>query len=234
MHQWYATSPTAREPAPGPRCGCPPCQEAGPRVASLAIAMVTLLLGPLEVRDETAPVKLGGRKARALLARLALDANRTVPAERLIEDLWGEDPPETAAKMVQIHVSQLRKVLASGVLVTRPGGYALAVDPASIDLVRFERLRDAGRVALVAGDASTAGRLLGEALALWRGEALAEFSEPFALLEAARLAHLRLDSAEHGIDAELDVGHHVALTAELEALVGREPFRERARAQLML
>jgi DNA-binding SARP family transcriptional activator len=196
--------------------------------------MVTLLLGPLEVRDETAPVKLGGRKARALLARLALDANRTVPAERLIEDLWGEDPPETAAKMVQIHVSQLRKVLPSGVLVTRPGGYALAVDPASIDLVRFERLRDAGRSAFAAGDASTAGRLLGEALALWRGEALAEFSEPFAVLEAARLAQLRLDCAEDRIDAELALGHHAAVTAELEALVAREPFGERARAQLML
>ena len=96
--------------------------------------MVTLILGPLEVRDGTEPVKLGGRKARALLARLALDANRTVPAERLIEDLWGEDPPETAAKMVQIHVSQLRKGLPSDMLVTRPGGYALVVAPESVDL----------------------------------------------------------------------------------------------------
>jgi DNA-binding SARP family transcriptional activator/class 3 adenylate cyclase len=196
--------------------------------------MVTLLLGPLEVRDETAPVKLGGRKARALLARLALDADRTVPAERLIEDLWGEDPPETAAKMVQIHVSQLRKVLPSGVVVTRPGGYAFDVDPESIDLVRFERLRDVGRGALAAGDAGKAGRLLGEALALWRGEALAEFSEPFAVLEAARLAQLRLDCVEDRIDAELALGHHAAVTTELEALVAREPFRERARAQLML
>jgi DNA-binding SARP family transcriptional activator/class 3 adenylate cyclase len=196
--------------------------------------MLTLLLGPLEVRDASAPVKLGGRRARALLARLALDANRTVPAERLIEDLWGEDPPETAAKMVQIHVSQLRKALPSGVLVTRPGGYALVVDSESVDLVRFERLRDAGRGALAAGDASTAARLLREALALWRGEALAEFSEPFAALEAARLAQLRLDCVEDRIDAELALGHHAAVTAELEALVAREPFRERARAQLML
>src|SRR3954452_8865647 len=143
--------------------------------------MVTLLLGPLEVHDGTAPVKLGGRKARALLARLALDANRPVPAERLVEDLWGEDPPDTAGKMVQIHVSQLRKALPAGVLVTRPGGYALAVDPGSVDLVLFERLRDAGRAALAAGDASGAAHLLGEALALWRGEALAEFGEPFAV-----------------------------------------------------
>ena len=203
-------------------------------VASPAIAMVTLLLGPFEVRDGSAPVRLGGRKPRALLARLALDANRTVPAERLIEDLWGEDVPGTAAKMVQIHVSQLRKVLPAGVLVTRPGGYALVAEPDAIDLVRFERLRDAGRAALAGGDPRAAARLLGEALALWRGEALAEFSEPFAALEAARLAQLRLDCIEDRIDAELALGHHAAVTAELEALVAREPLRERARAQLML
>ena len=195
---------------------------------------MTLLLGPLEVRDGTAPVKLAGRKARALLARLALDANRTVSAERLVTDLWGEDPPQTAAKMVQIHVSQLRKVLPPGMLVTRPGGYALAVEPESVDLARFERLRDAGRAALAAGDAGTAGRHLGDALALWRGEALAEFGEPFAVLEAARLAQLRLDCVEDRIDADLALGRHTAVTAELEALVAREPLRERARAQLML
>jgi DNA-binding SARP family transcriptional activator len=196
--------------------------------------MVTLLLGPFEVRYGSAPVRLGGRKPRALLARLALDANRTVPAERLIEDLWGEDVPGTAAKMVQIHVSQLRKVLPAGVLVTRPGGYALVADPNAIDLVRFERLRDAGRVALAGGDPRAAARLLGEALALWRGEALAEFSEPFAALESARLAQLRLDCIEDRIDAELALGHHAAVIAELEALVAREPLRERPRAQLML
>src|SRR3954451_6414470 len=196
--------------------------------------MVTLLLGPFEVRDGSAPVRLGGRKPRALLARLALDANRTVPAERLIEDPWGEEAPGPAGKWGRITVSRRGKGLPSGVLDTRPGGYALALDPGSIDLVRFERLRDAGRGALAAGDASTAGRLLAEALALWRGEALAEFSEPFAVLEAARLAQLRLDCAEDRIDAELALGHHAAVTAELEALVAREPFRERARAQLML
>jgi DNA-binding SARP family transcriptional activator len=193
-----------------------------------------LLLGPLEVRNGTAPVRLGGRKRRALLARLALDANRTVPAERLVDDLWGEDAPDTAAKMVQIHVSQLRKALPPGVLVTRPGGYALVAEPGAVDLARFERLRDEGRAALARGDAATAARLLGEALDLWRGEALAEFDEPFAALEAARLAQLRLDGVEDRIDAELALGNHAVVTAELEALVAREPLRERARAQLML
>jgi len=155
--------------------------------------MLTLLLGPFEVRDESGPVRLRGGKARALLARLALDANRTVPADRLIEDLWGEDAPGSAAKMVHIHVSQLRKALPDGVLETRPGGYALVVAADGIDLARFERLRDAGRAALAAADPRAAAELLGEALALWRGEALAELAyESFAQTEIVRLAELRL------------------------------------------
>jgi len=186
------------------------------------------------VREASAPVALGGRKPRALLARLALDANRTVPVDRLISDVWGEDAPDTAAKMVQIHVSQLRKVLPAGVLVTRPGGYELVADPEAVDLFRFERLRDAGRAALDVGDPRTAAGLLGKALALWRGEALAEFGEPFAGFEAARLAELHLVCAEDRFDAELALGRHAAVTAELEALVAREPLRERPRAQLML
>ena len=177
---------------------------------------------------------LGGRKPRALLARLALDANRTVPVDRLIDDLWGEAAPDSAPKMVQIHVSQLRKALPAGVLVTRPGGYELVADPEAIDLVRFERLRAAGRSALDAGDPRAASDLLAEALALWRGEALAEFGEPFAGYEAARLAELRLICTEDRLDAELALGRHAAVTAELEALVAREPLRERPRAQLML
>ena len=196
--------------------------------------MVTLLLGPFEVRDGTAPVRLGGRKPRALLARLALDANRTVPVERLIVDLWGEDAPATAPKMIQMHVSQLRKALPPDVLVTRPGGYAFIAEPDAIDLARFERLRDEGRAELAAGDASSATRLLADALGLWRGEALAEFAEPFATLEAARLAQLRLDCLEDRFDAELALGNQAVVTAELEALVAREPLRERAREQLML
>jgi DNA-binding SARP family transcriptional activator len=196
--------------------------------------MVTLLLGPFEMSDGAETMRLGGRKPRALLARLALDANRTVPVDRLVEDLWGEEAPASAAKMVQIHVSALRKALPPGVLLTRPGGYAFVAEPDEIDLTRFERLRDAGRAALAGGDAHRAARLLGEALALWRGEALAEFGEPFAVLEAARLAQLRLDCVEDRIDAELGLGNHAVVTAELEALVAREPLRERARAQLML
>src|ERR1700755_837460 len=104
------------------------------------------VLGPLEVLDGGGkPLKLGGRKPRALLARLLLDANRTVSVERLVDDLWGEDVPDSAVKMVHIHVSALRKALPQGTLVTRPPGYALALPDEALDLDLFERLRREGR-----------------------------------------------------------------------------------------
>ena len=130
---------------------------------------------------------LAGRKQRALLARLLLDANRTVAIERLVDDLWGEKVPESAQKMVQIYVSQLRKVLPKEMLRTRPPGYAIEIDPATIDTVRFERLRLEGETAHAAGNATLAAERFREALSLWRGEPLAEFQEPFARAEAARL-----------------------------------------------
>jgi DNA-binding SARP family transcriptional activator/pimeloyl-ACP methyl ester carboxylesterase len=192
------------------------------------------LLGPLEVRDGSAPVALAGRKQRALLARLLLDVNRTVASDRLVDDLWGEDVPESAQKMVQIYVSQLRKVLPNGMLQTRPPGYAIEVDPSTIDLVRFEQLWREGEAAHAAGNATLATQRFGEALALWRGEALAEFQEPFARAEAARLAELHLACVEARIDANLDRGRHAELVAELELLVGQHPLREGLRAQQLL
>jgi DNA-binding SARP family transcriptional activator/pimeloyl-ACP methyl ester carboxylesterase len=192
------------------------------------------LLGPLEVRDGSEPVMVAGRKQRALLARLLLDVNRTVATDRLVDDLWGEDVPESAQKMVQIYVSQLRKVLPNGMLQTRPPGYAMEVDPAAIDLVRFERLRLDGEAAHAAGNAAIAAEQLSEALALWRGEALGEFQESFARAEAARLEELRLACTESRVAADLDRGRHAELVAELDLLVGRHPLRERLRAQQML
>jgi DNA-binding SARP family transcriptional activator/pimeloyl-ACP methyl ester carboxylesterase len=192
------------------------------------------LLGPLEVGDGSAAVVVAGRKQRALLARLLLDANRTVAADRLVDDLWGDDVPESAQKMVQIYVSQLRKVLPDGMLRTRPPGYALEVDPAAIDLVRFEQLRREGDAAHAAGDARLAAQRLTEALSLWRGEALAEFQEPFARAEAARLDELRLACVEARIAADLDRGRHAELVAELEGLIARHPLREGLRAQQLL
>jgi DNA-binding SARP family transcriptional activator/pimeloyl-ACP methyl ester carboxylesterase len=192
------------------------------------------VLGPLEVLDGGRPLALGGRKPRALLARLLLEPGRTVAVEQLVDDLWGEEVPDSAVKMVHIHVSALRKALPDGVLRTRPPGYALEVDPEAIDLVRFTRLRDAGRAALDAGDAAVAAARLREALALWRGLPLAEFTEPFARTEAAHLEERGRVCLEDRIDADLALGRHGDLAGELEALVGRQPLRERLRAQLML
>src|SRR5690348_15016845 len=139
------------------------------------------VLGPLEVLNgDGKPLKLGGRKPRALLTRLLLDANRTVSVERLVNDLWGDDVPESAVKMVHIHVSALRKALPAGALQTRQPGYALEIDPEQLDLTRFERLQTEGRKALDDGDPEAAATRLKQALELWRGPALAEFTDPFA------------------------------------------------------
>jgi DNA-binding SARP family transcriptional activator len=193
------------------------------------------ILGPLEAADGQALIPLGGRKPRALLARLLLDVNRTISVERLVEDLWGESPPDTAPKMVQIYVSQLRKVLPEGTLRTRPPGYVLEVPEAAIDLHRFEQLRGEGRAALARGDPATAATLLREAFSLWRGPALAEFAdEPFAAPEQAQLEEARLTCREDRIDAELALGRHADLVGELEALIGRHELRERLRRQHML
>ena len=193
------------------------------------------LLGPLEASDGDTPVVFGGRKQRALLARLLLDANRTVPVDRLIDDLWGADVPDTAAKMVQIYVSQLRKALpAAAPLRTRAPGYVIEVEHDGLDLARFHRLRTEGRAALDAGDATTASVRLKDALALWRGPALAEFSEPFARTERAHLEELHLVCIEDRIDADLALGRHANLVGELEALIARHPLRERVHGQLML
>src|SRR5215212_8372953 len=166
------------------------------------------LLGPLEVVHRGQAVPTGGQRKRALLARLLLDASRTVSIDALVDALWGERVPVTAVKMVHIYVSQLRKVLPSGALQTRPPGYRLEVAPEAVDLLRFERLRKQGQDALTAGDAATAAEHLTAACALWRGSALAEFSEPFAAAATAHLDELRLVAVEDRIDAELALGRH--------------------------
>src|SRR6185503_8703831 len=192
------------------------------------------LLGPMEVLHGETPVVLGGLKQRALLARLLVSPNRTVAVDRLVDDLWGEAAPDSATKMVQIFVSQLRKALPDAVLVTRPPGYLVEVDQEAIDVGRFDRLRRTGHAAIEAGDAATAAQRLREALALWRGEALAEFTEPFAQLERDRLDELRLGCLEDRLEADLMAGRHAELVAELAAEVARFPLRERLRRQSML
>jgi DNA-binding SARP family transcriptional activator/pimeloyl-ACP methyl ester carboxylesterase len=191
------------------------------------------ILGPFDVSESGHLVALGRGKQTALLARLVLDANRVVSVDNLIDDLWGEDPPETAAKMIQVYVSQLRKLLPAEMLRTRAPGYLLELQPGSVDLERFEALLAEGRSALAAGRADEAASRLREALGLWRSPALAEFEEPFARVEAARLGELRLSVLEERIDADLALGRHGELASELEALVARHPLRERLRGQQM-
>jgi DNA-binding SARP family transcriptional activator len=192
------------------------------------------LLGPIEVVRAGTSIALGGPKPRALLAALALEPGRVVSVDRLVEALWPGEPPETAAHAVQVYVSQLRKALGP-VIATRPPGYELELAPDRVDVDRFTRLAQEGRAALAGEDPVAAEGALREALALWRGPALADFLyEPFAQNEIARLEDLRTVALEERIAADLALGRHAELVSELEALVQAQPLRERPRAQLML
>ncbi|MBA3262982.1 MAG: AfsR/SARP family transcriptional regulator [Thermoleophilaceae bacterium] len=189
----------------------------------------------MEARDGGVAVALGGVQQRSLLAVLLLNANELVPTDRLVDELWGEEPPKAAVKTVQVYVSRLRKQLGAEALVTSPPGYLLRVAPERIDLHRFERLAGEGRQALAAGDAATAAKRLDEALSLWRGAPLSEFAyEPFAQAEAARLEELRLATVEDRVEADLRCGRATELVGELQGLAARHPLRERLRGQLML
>src|SRR5436190_2401109 len=192
------------------------------------------VLGPVEASVDGEPIALPAAKPRALLAALLIDRNRVVSVSRLIDDLWGEVPPETAMKALQGYVSHLRKAIGPERLLTRSPGYELRVEDGELDLDRFERLAREGRELLAAGDSKAAAKRLGEALELWRGPPLAEFSEPFARDAGARLEDERLAALEERIDADLALGRHARLIPELEQLVAQEPLRERPRAQLML
>src|ERR687891_612034 len=193
------------------------------------------ILGPVEVRDDGRLVRLGGGKQRAVLALLLLNANRVVASERMIELLWGERPPATAATALHGHISSLRKALGPDVIATRPPGYVLETAIGELDLERFEWLQAEGRDALERGDPGRAAERLRAALGLWRGEALSDIGfEPFVQTEAARLEGLRLDAVQDRIEADLTAGRGTELVGELERLVAAEPLRERFWAQLML
>ncbi len=181
------------------------------------------------------PLALGGLRQRALLAVLLVHRGEPVSSERLIDALWGEQAPPSAIKIVQGYVSNLRKVLDEGLLVTRGRGYLLHAEPGQTDLGRFEALVAEGRAALQEGDPETAAARLGEGLALWRGPPLADFAyDSFAQAEIARLEESRLDVLEEQVDAELALGDHARLVGKLEALVHKHPSRERLLGQLML
>jgi DNA-binding SARP family transcriptional activator len=190
------------------------------------------ILGPLEVLAANGePLELGAQRQRAVLALLLLRANHVVSTEFIIDALWGENPPKTASTSLQNSISALRKVLGAELLVTRSPGYRLAVDPAAIDLGRFEQLVGEAKTL---DPAERAERLRG-ALALWRGEPLAEVAfEAWAAPEVRRLEEMHLAALEERIDADLACERYAELVPEVEALVARNPLRERLRTQLML
>jgi DNA-binding SARP family transcriptional activator len=189
------------------------------------------MLGPLEVTSDGAALELGGPKQRALLALLLFDAGRAVSTDRLIEALWGEQPPRTAATSLQNFVSQLRKLLGPDRIATKPPGYLIRIDPSELDVNRAQALLEEAKT-VSAGDRCE--KLRG-ALELWRGAPLEEFGyEAFAQSEIARLEELRLTIVEERIEAEIEAGRPGEVIGELEALVREHPLRERFREQLML
>ena len=202
--------------------------------------MEFLILGPLEARVGERTLPLGGPKQRSLLALLLLHRNEAVSTDRLTDGLWGEQPPATAGKVVQVYVSRLRRLLGpagegGGRLVTRPPGYLLRLDPDELDLDRFEALVERAGRAMATGDAAAAAEALRRGLALWRGPALADLAfEPFAQAAAAGLEEQRLAALESRLEADLALGRAPELIGELGALVGEHPLRERLRRSLVL
>jgi DNA-binding SARP family transcriptional activator/tetratricopeptide (TPR) repeat protein len=187
------------------------------------------ILGPLEVRDAERVLPLGGEKRRAVLALLLLEANRVVSVDRLVAGVWGDTPPPSAGASLQNHLGRLRKELGDR-LVTQPPGYLLRVDDGELDLDRFQRLVDDARGA----EPALAAERLADALALWRGPPLADLASEPVSRAASHLEELRPAALEDRIDADLALGRHAALVAELEQLVALEPYRERLRRQLIV
>ncbi|MGH3888888.1 MAG: BTAD domain-containing putative transcriptional regulator [Pseudonocardiaceae bacterium] len=214
-------------------------EEPPERVREAAVEFT--ILGPLEVLADQRRIDVSSAKERLTLAMLVVHANEVVSADRLVEVLWGSEPPATAANTVQAYISRLRRALEpgraartkDGLIRTSGHGYTLAVEPDAIDAVRFESLVHAGRDALP-GDPERAADLLRQGFALWRGEPLAEFGfELFAQVEIARLTELRLAALEDRVEADLALGRHAALCGELSQAVREQPLRERLWSQLI-
>jgi DNA-binding SARP family transcriptional activator/DNA-binding beta-propeller fold protein YncE len=205
-------------------------EAATPRSSTLDIRV----LGPLVAARNGEPLSLGGNRQRALLALFSLNCGAVLSVDRIVDELWGESPPPTARHMVEVYVSKLRRILGAELIRTQAPGYVLDVAPESLDANRFETLLKEGAEALGRDEAEFATSLLREALGLWRGEALAEFSyERFAQAEISRLNELRHRAEEELIEAELALGRTHELIARIERLVAEEPLRERRHGQLM-
>ena len=206
----------------------------GPGGASVESTVPTFefrILGPLEVRRDGERIEIPAPRQRALLGYLLLRANEPVPADELIDQLWGDDAPPTARASLHNHVHALRRVVGATTLGLETHGYVLHVERGQLDLERFERLAAAAR----RSEPHERAAKLRAALACWRGPPLVEFpTEPFAQYEISRLEEVRLSALEDRIEADLELGRHADVVAELETLVDRYPLRERLWAQLML
>src|SRR3954469_6055612 len=181
------------------------------------------ILGPLEVVGGNGPLDLGSPKQRALLAVLLIHANRVIALDAVIDELWGDEPPAKATSSLQAYISNLRKVLEPGrgpgqpaqVLVTQPPGYTIRIDGDALDASRFERLLSEGRRLLAEDDVGAARSVLRDALALWRGPALVEFSrEPFATGDSIRLNELRASAEEDVWETDLALDRSVDVVPE--------------------
>jgi predicted ATPase/DNA-binding SARP family transcriptional activator len=193
------------------------------------------VLGPVEAREDDRPVSLGRPKQRAVLAALLLHGGEAVPRARLIDELWGEQPPGSAVQSLQVYIHGLRQALGAERIETHGQSYRLRVEEGELDLDRFERLVARAEQDLEAGRADSASGRIREALALWQGPPLADLAdEPLARAEAGRLEEQRLHALELRNDVELALGHHAALAAELESLVAEHPYRDRLRHQQVL
>jgi DNA-binding SARP family transcriptional activator len=193
------------------------------------------LLGPIAAQNDDGPVALEAPKQRALLAVLLLNANEVLSRERLIDHLWGDEPPRSAVQSLQVYVHGLRQALGAERIETHGTGYRLPLQRGELDVDRFERLLERGSDALASGVPDDAAEELGAALGLWRGSPLADLTgEPVAESERPRLDDRRLRALELLNEAELARGKHGELLPELEALIAEEPYRERFRAQHVL
>jgi predicted ATPase/DNA-binding SARP family transcriptional activator len=193
------------------------------------------ILGPLEVVSGGALLPLGGQKQRAVLAILTIRAGTVISADELIELLWSGSPPATASTTVQVYVSRLRKLIGADLIATAAGGYVLSAELDLLDTARFEQRAARGRELRRANKPTEASAALTEALSLWRGPALADFTyESWAQSDIIRLDEQRLACLEERVEADLACGRDSNLVGELEALVAAYPLRERLRAQLML
>jgi SARP family transcriptional regulator, regulator of embCAB operon len=192
------------------------------------------ILGPVEARTNGREVSLDGEKQRTVLAALLIARNGVLSDARLSDLLWGQRPPATLNAQIYTYVSRLRKSLGPGVNITRRApGYTLHIGSAWFDLAEFEHQVRSGRAALVSGSYAESVRLLGAALALWRGPALANVTEHLAAEEGPRLEEAMINALEWRIEADLALGRHTRVLSELTRLVHEHPLHERFRAQLM-